>query len=66
MSLALLEASLREDNERFEKILPIIYENATILISGSASMRVREFAGRFLRRLLEFHGASHFNIRFKL
>ncbi|VDN23238.1 unnamed protein product [Gongylonema pulchrum] len=54
MSLAILEACLREDNERFEKLLPIVYENATILISGSANLRVREFAGRFLRRLPEF------------
>uniref|UniRef100_A0A915PMZ5 DUF1981 domain-containing protein n=1 Tax=Setaria digitata TaxID=48799 RepID=A0A915PMZ5_9BILA len=58
MSLAILEAFLREDHERFEKFLPIIYENATILISGSSNIRIRNFAGRFLRRLTKFYHFS--------
>uniref|UniRef100_A0A0R3S3Q8 Uncharacterized protein n=1 Tax=Elaeophora elaphi TaxID=1147741 RepID=A0A0R3S3Q8_9BILA len=51
MSLAILEAFLREESEQFKKFLPIFYENATILISGSSNVRVREFARRFLRKL---------------
>ncbi|VDO33820.1 unnamed protein product [Brugia timori] len=58
MSLAILEALLREENEQFEKFLPIIYENAAILISGSSNVRVREFAGQFLRLLSKFHRFS--------
>lgn len=58
MSLAILEACLREEAEQFEKFLPIIYENSAILISGSSNMRVREFAGRFLRRIYNFHHLS--------
>ncbi|CAG9537287.1 unnamed protein product [Cercopithifilaria johnstoni] len=58
MSLAILEACLREESEQFEKLLPIIYENSAILISGSSNMRVREFAGRFLRKISNFHRFS--------
>lgn len=58
MSLAILEASLQEESEKFEKFLPIIYENAAILISGSSNVRIREFAGRFLRKLSNFHHFS--------
>ncbi|KAL3997839.1 hypothetical protein ACH3XW_12555 [Acanthocheilonema viteae] len=39
MSLAILEACLREENEQLEKLLPIFYENSAILISGSCNMR---------------------------
>ncbi|VDK70543.1 unnamed protein product [Litomosoides sigmodontis] len=58
MSLAILEACLREENEQFQKFLPIIYENSAVLISGSSDMRVREFAGRFLRKICMFHRFS--------
>lgn len=54
MSLAILEACLREENEQLQKFLPIIYENSAVLISGSSDMRVREFAGRFLRKISMF------------
>ncbi|VDN04859.1 unnamed protein product [Thelazia callipaeda] len=55
MSLAIMEAVLREDSKQFDKFLPLIYDNATILISGSSDMRVREFAGLLLRKLAKFH-----------
>ncbi|VDM11735.1 unnamed protein product [Wuchereria bancrofti] len=55
MSLAIFEAFLHEESEQIEKFLPIIYENAAILISGSSNLRVREFAGQFLRLLSKFH-----------